>query len=228
MITRVFHKPSRGLSPPTRGNRARLGKGVGHGRSIPAHAGEPQRTRSSAGGGRVYPRPRGGTPRVVRVPHPHLGLSPPTRGNRALRQFGLRHQRSIPAHAGEPSQGFRRSRTMKVYPRPRGGTDAVLDLSEQDAGLSPPTRGNRRNLTFKRKRTRSIPAHAGEPPINLVSRWLGQVYPRPRGGTRGAVGSSAGTFGLSPPTRGNLDVHAGGHRQRGSIPAHAGEPVDGG
>ena len=60
--SRTFHVGmSRGLSPPTRGNRS-CGRAVGRRpRSIPAHAGEPgiqPRRRRPAG---VYPRPRGGT-----------------------------------------------------------------------------------------------------------------------------------------------------------------------
>ena len=78
----TFAEPTRGLSPPTRGN---LGAGLPHwqsGGSIPAHAGEPNGSGGSGWQHTVYPRPRGGTrqpPVFMRV---GSGLSPPTRGNR--------------------------------------------------------------------------------------------------------------------------------------------------
>ena len=51
----------RGLSPPTRGNRARLWRNPHRRRSIPAHAGEPPRKVWRRLCVEVYPRPRGGT-----------------------------------------------------------------------------------------------------------------------------------------------------------------------
>ena len=54
---------SPGLSPPTRGNQARLALVASPQWSIPAHAGEPQRTLRASLTATVYPRPRGGTMR---------------------------------------------------------------------------------------------------------------------------------------------------------------------
>ena len=71
----------------------------------------------------------------------------------------------------------------------------------------------------------SIPAHAGEPvayPGGTPCHW---VYPRPRGGARWAARDSKVICGLSPPTRGSPARYAGVRSPRGSIPAHAGEPV---
>ena len=47
---------------------------------------------------------------------------------------------------------------------------------------------------------------------------------RPRGGALTCPPAARGGLGLSPPTRGSLDLPAGGQRWLGSIPAHAGEP----
>ena len=78
-------KPAKGLSPPTRGNRARPpARGKEH-RSIPAHAGEPKRSSSRLKPLAVYPRPRGGTAVIVRITDEISGLSPPTRGNPGCR-----------------------------------------------------------------------------------------------------------------------------------------------
>ena len=77
-----------GLSPPTRGNRARTNRGRRRARSIPAHAGEPQGAALVRLEVEVYPRPRGGTAARARHFLVRRGLSPPTRGNRDLRLFG--------------------------------------------------------------------------------------------------------------------------------------------
>ena len=53
---------------------------------------------------------------------------------------------------------------------------------------------------------------------------VAQVYPRPRGGTTAKAATGANPTGLSPPTRGNLELRRGRGLLMGSIPAHAGEP----
>ena len=72
-------------------------------RSIPAHAGEPERRWGVARLLPVYPRPRGGTPVCGAFVYVPEGLSPPTRGNPTLGAAIRELARSIPAHAGEPS-----------------------------------------------------------------------------------------------------------------------------
>ena len=92
-----------GLSPPTRGNPFSKARERHNGRSIPAHAGEPLCVDTAQPRQRVYPRPRGGTMSESDNPRLRAGLSPPTRGN-PLRLGRLAFgQRSIPAHAGEPT-----------------------------------------------------------------------------------------------------------------------------
>ena len=91
-------------------------------------------------------------------------------------------------------------------------------------GLSPPTRGNRLPARAARRRQRSIPAHAGEPPPSRPNLLSWEVYPRPRGGTRRADVAGSRGRGLSPPTRGNLLTLTASALALGSIPAHAGEP----
>ena len=93
----------RGLSPPTRGNLVRRRAGDRNRGSIPAHAGEPANHAGNHHGAGVYPRPRGGTAEEARAAPPDPGLSPPTRGNPAIREGVDGFVRSIPAHAGEPS-----------------------------------------------------------------------------------------------------------------------------
>ena len=215
----------RGLSPPTRGNPrggvfldAVLG-------SIPAHAGEPGRSRRWGRSTTVYPRPRGGTTRNGAGLGASCGLSPPTRGNLRLPRAKGWLGRSIPAHAGEPRRVGTPISRRRVYPRPRGGTALTSPCVVAKCGLSPPTRGNPRlgqnragrprsipahagepapRPAIRRRPARSIPAHAGEPSADSVRPDVGAVYPRPRGGTTLWVRRGRLTAGLSPPTRGNL------------------------
>ena len=131
-----------GLSPPTRGNLVRIAQKRGKRRSIPAHAGEPDRRRRRPRGNTVYPRPRGGTRRRTNEGCRRRGLSPPTRGNQIRFRTAQAVAGSIPAHAGEPMVSECVKGRHKVYPRPRGGTRGTLTLANLRRGLSPPTRGN--------------------------------------------------------------------------------------
>ena len=133
--------------------------------------------------------------------------------------------RSIPAHAGEPARYAQTSRAVQVYPRPRGGTPQVQGLNPGAEGLSPPTRGNRCAAPKVKCRLRSIPAHAGEPPLLPSNGGVRGVYPRPRGGTIRFRFPVLIFMGLSPPTRGNPRIRAAWQLGLRSIPAHAGEPL---
>ena len=137
--------------------------------------------------------------------------------------------------------------STRVYPRPRGGTQARSICTESRSGLSPPTRGTYRvqwrtdaqsglspptrgNLCgCGRRWTRlgSIPAHAGEPKPGRYAPSRAAVYPRPRGGTYRVQWRTDAQSGLSPPTRGNLCGCGRRWTRLGSIPAHAGEPKPG-
>ena len=195
---------SPGLSPPTRGNPEQRLAARFHVGSIPAHAGEPPRIPASSRPRSVYPRPRGGTVPGSVLAFGAWGLSPPTRGNPDCVGAARRRRRSIPAHAGEPKATPSRADAETVYPRPRGGTAPALSSPRQSTGLSPPTRGNRPSAAAVRVLSRSIPAHAGEPPSLISPIFNPPVYPRPRGGTSGSAAEINSIPGLSPPTRGNL------------------------
>ena len=213
-----------GLSPPTRGNHARLERKVAIPRSIPAHAGEPHPSGRDSWRAKVYPRPRGGTSSCRSLSFNLRGLSPPTRGNRANWHCETPNRRSIPAHAGEPAAIVARQDNVEVYPRPRGGTFTLRVWNGYTDGLSPPTRGNRHASMRLYMPPRSIPAHAGEPlSANAASAAL-RVYPRPRGGTKHLYPEAQFGHGLSPPTRGNRPGRRESLEVVRSIPAHAGEP----
>jgi len=153
------------------------------------------------------------------------GLSPRTRGNRETDSGAGLLPGSIPAHAGEPARCPYRIRSMRVYPRARGGTVVEERDDLRRRGLSPRTRGNPKLPSPRESNPWSIPAHAGEP--TCWKHWKEQsgVYPRARGGTLNTPPLERQIGGLSPRTRGNRRHAGSGNRGAGSIPAHAGEPA---
>ena len=72
--------------------------------------------------------------------------------------------------------------------------------------------------------TRSIPACAGEPPLDSIYRVGYTVYPRVCGGTIGNLPPGRAEDGLSPRVRGNLPPSNVIDFMERSIPACAGEP----
>ena len=192
--------------------------------SIPAHAGEPTTYLRRRLYPAVYPRPRGGTVTEMSAAELETGLSPPTRGNRRCLCRLPSLLRSIPAHAGEPVAARCDHNLIAVYPRPRGGTEALSGTPYLVPGLSPPTRGNRDQIERADIANRSIPAHAGEPQLQELAEARCRVYPRPRGGTEVSRDSGRTGTGLSPPTRGNPVSASLSVLGTWSIPAHAGEP----
>ena len=153
----------------------------------------------------VYPRVGGGTSLECIVTILSEGLSPRGRGNHATLGCPSAPLGSIPAWAGEPTVGDVVPRPYRVYPRVGGGTANCRTSSRKTSGLSPRGRGNRRQDHGYGRRPGSIPAWAGEPPIN--------------------DNSANPARGLSPRGRGNrfcgrFDPHCAR-----SIPAWAGEPA---
>ena len=73
--------------------------------------------------------------------------------------------------------------TKKVYPRTCGGTIAAILKGNEAQGLSPHMRGNHSRTALVVVRVGSIPAHAGEPVIDVLVDFTLRVYPRTCGGT---------------------------------------------
>ena len=194
-------------------------------RSIPARAGEPYSRPVTSSLRRVYPRACGGTVTLGQRLGYHLGLSPRVRGNRSLvRPLEWPH-RSIPARAGEPGGTTANRYRGKVYPRACGGTDFQPGPASPRHGLSPRVRGNRPGRRSAERRSRSIPARAGEPRLSSALPPQIPVYPRACGGTSTVKPACAGAEGLSPRVRGNPMRLRATARLCGSIPARAGEPL---
>ena len=215
-----------GLSPRVRGNQSYAGFGVGHFRSIPASAGEPELRRFWGRSFPVYPRECGGTKWKANVYRYWTGLSPRVRGNQSYAGFGVGHFRSIPASAGEPELRRFWGRSFPVYPRECGGTKWKANVYRYWTGLSPRVRGNQSYAGFGVGHFRSIPASAGEPSGRPTYTAIGPVYPRECGGTVYIRAVPAISQGLSPRVRGNHRLVKRLAFLQRSIPASAGEPLN--
>ena len=132
---------------------------------------------------------------------------------------------SIPAHAGEPPIRYGCRDAEVVYPRACGGAPLVASCRASSWGLSPRMRGSLSSGSRTGLRMGSIPAHAGEPGPPDRPSGLGRVYPRACGGAGSGKTAACGSAGLSPRMRGSRPRPASPPPARGSIPAHAGEPL---
>ena len=221
---RIRRARDTGLSPRMRGNPQPALAGVDLSGSIPAHAGEPSTLPIYPSPSRVYPRACGGTVPPLTHSAATSGLSPRMRGNRPDGPHRHTLERSIPAHAGEPSTFDRAVRLGQVYPRACGGTGFEMSGVALDRGLSPRMRGNLSASVQGQYAVGSIPAHAGEPDFLEQRKSAAKVYPRACGGTSTSVSVSPSSRGLSPRMRGNQRKQYHQRGRPGSIPAHAGEP----
>ena len=214
-----------GPSPHTRGNRAPGCRTPGRRGSIPAHAGQPACGRNRALRARVHPRTRGATPGGGPGGSDAEGPSPHTRGNRRGDRRRVGRRGSIPAHAGQPCSTTSTKCACRVHPRTRGATLRANNSHVPPSGPSPHTRGNLVRHVERHAPTGSIPAHAGQPTALFRVHQPRRVHPRTRGATAPAREFYRGRAGPSPHTRGNPGTRPRRSAYRGSIPAHAGQPL---
>ena len=146
------------------------------------------------------------------------------RGNRGASPLVLVAGGSIPASAGEPSAARATPCAGRVYPRECGGTGLGHQLFWPLWGLSPRVRGNHSRNALHPYVRGSIPASAGEPRSARRPRRTPRVYPRECGGTVEVAVDLGRARGLSPRVRGNPKGCLHCERDKGSIPASAGEP----
>ncbi len=110
----------------------------------------------------------------------------------------------IPAGAGNTYIRAKNKATATVYPRWRGEhTPAALDL-KKGRGLSPLARGTLHGYASSQRRSRFIPAGAGNTPRLFKRGRRGSVYPRWRGEHRLCLRLYRWWRGLSPLARGTL------------------------
>ena len=190
-----------------RGNRDRPVGTTFCRRSIPAHAGEPAIRNLGPVGSRVYPRACGGTLGGWGQHNNCVGLSPRMRGNHIYIKGIGRYNRSIPAHAGEPTPDKKAHLSAWVYPRACGGTaegtqGAHCEVYPRACGGTQP-RGHK--MAPSRVYPRACGGTDSQPWPVVGSR----VYPRACGGTVVWFAVVCPRMGLSPRMRGNRSVWAG-------------------
>ena len=151
----------------------------------------------------VYPRVGGGTSLINAQSWPNAGLSPRGRGNPSSLPCLYGDIGSIPAWAGEPFSVQLCPARVPVYPRVGGGTLSVARVALYCRGLSPRGRGNHDRIFNRHHWSGSIPAWAGEPPLDRCISTATTVYPRVGGGTVKKVDPQSMRTGLSPRGRGN-------------------------
>ncbi|ABI62599.2 Hypothetical protein GbCGDNIH1_1701 [Granulibacter bethesdensis CGDNIH1] len=152
------------------------------------------------------------------------GLSPRTRRNPDEAPNAEVTERSISAHAEEPSRKTAPCLCRWVYLRARGGTRQTNRARQLETGLSPRTRRNPEKYLTDVEGVGSISAHAEEPPTVVGSLRSQGVYLRARGGTTWGTIVQRPLAGLSPRTRRNRIRWGQRETNRRSISAHAEEP----
>ena len=211
-----------GSSPRVRGTLLALcGLLVGSG-IIPACAGNtasPSRPRT----------PRGDHPRVCgehEISRTNSGVwtgsSPRVRGTQQARRDGRRDRGIIPACAGNTSSSGSQASGTRDHPRVCGEHDARVLATDRIAGSSPRVRGTQaimRLLGFGRG---IIPACAGNTALCRSQRAARRDHPRVCGEHLLIIFGSLEFTGSSPRVRGTRLELARVFRQRGIIPACAG------
>ena len=134
-----------GSSPRVRGTPKMCHSMNADVRFIPACAGNTAASRSPCGARAVHPRVCGEHRYIVSVPRDSVGSSPRVRGTPRLRAGHGRHERFIPACAGNTKT--RRCATQEDTVHPRVcGEHATANLRRAgDAGSSPRVRGTLRH-----------------------------------------------------------------------------------
>ncbi len=141
---------------------------------------------------------------IARYPMAISGPSPLTRGTPRGVIDAVLDDRSIPAHAGNTSAGFLRRSERTVHPRSRGEHSRPAERVRLGCGPSPLTRGTQLAPDLVRLLNRSIPAHAGNTLLQLLTKKVLTVHPRSRGEHRGMRRALFEPYGPSPLTRGTL------------------------
>ena len=150
----------------------------------------------------VYPRWRGEHSEAQPVDVLQSGLSPLARGTLSVSITVIAINRFIPAGAGNTVMASLKRFTLTVYPRWRGEHPVIGFLKGDLTGLSPLARGTHFHRHGRTRKTRFIPAGAGNTWFLMSLLWMPTVYPRWRGEhTDGGIKAVVHS-GLSPLARG--------------------------
>ena len=136
--------------------------------------------------------------------------------------MSLQSTRFIPACAGNTARAWPGIRWVSVHPRVRGEHPGLPAAAQATAGSSPRARGTRSQQTRQLKRTRFIPACAGNTRSRPPNCRRSPVHPRVRGEHAHPATSVTPVPGSSPRARGTPSPPAHSLRQWRFIPACAG------
>ena len=173
---------------------------------IPAHAGNTALGSADSLSGRDHPRACG----------EHL----------LPRQKAWGQPGSSPRMRGTPTNIGGLSRRTRDHPRACGEHWTIYELIPFDGGSSPRMRGTRFGASAVIKDVGIIPAHAGNTSRMRLRVPLRRDHPRACGEHFNAVRSATSPQGSSPRMRGTQRVRLRRLRDRGIIPAHAGNTDD--
>ena len=132
---------SLGSSPLTRGTLSDDNDEIMLRRFIPAYAGNSRHFCSCLLGQKVHPRLRGELPNARRREIVKAGSSPLTRGTHFDAVEKKVFDRFIPAYAGNSPVSAENNPQLSVHPRLRGELCLRADITYQQGGSSPLTRG---------------------------------------------------------------------------------------
>ncbi len=193
---------ARGSSPQARGTLHHVNRRRAQARFIPAGAGNTPAPAAFLPRPAVHPRRRGehccGRCRTAGYP----GSSPQARGTQQIERYGSRHDRFIPAGAGNTCGVRRRLVMVPVHPRRRGEHVNCIVKICMRGGSSPQARGTHAIHLVVTRQFRFIPAGAGNTARYLPLDGASAVHPRRRGEHDSRAISSPIRRGSSPQARG--------------------------
>ena len=150
------------------------------------------------------------------------GSSPLARGTPRSRRGTPRTCRFIPARAGNTPAVRSPASARSVHPRSRGEHRPGATGRDGWAGSSPLARGTRCSRGGRMRRSRFIPARAGNTPPSPRPAPASPVHPRSRGEHRTLMENDSIYSGSSPLARGTLSGADGRPGSPRFIPARAG------
>ncbi len=214
--------PLNGSSPRVRGTGVeQLARGQ-HPRFIPACTGNRVRHRSRARHRPVHPRVCGEQGAAIYEIDAFNGSSPRVRGTDVLGHLDARHQRFIPACAGNRAAASRRWSDQAVHPRVCGEQQSWLSSLRAVIGSSARVRGTGSASAQRDGMGRFIPACAGNSRHSRSAPWMRPVHPRVCGEQSGRLSFLALLSGSSPRVRGTVPLSASRVLRLRFIPACAG------
>ncbi len=134
----------------------------------------------------------------------------------------MTYSRFIPGYAGNAYSARPNVTAQAVYPRLRGEHIAARDRYIRETGLSPATRGTPEKGAGQAHAARFIPGYAGNTSGSIETTAEYAVYPRLRGEHHWDSWNESLSDGLSPATRGTLNVAIPCLFAKRFIPGYAG------